>query len=141
MSLATAAQIAQVSIAGCIFIGLIALLVIAFLIYRQLRTLNEKAHTILGEAETVLATVKETAVTVGNRAEKVSGDVAQKAERIAQLSEQVAERVALRVDTTSAIVQDAISSPAINLASVRAGVGKGLAVWQELSKTRGGNGK
>ncbi|MDH7569350.1 MAG: DUF948 domain-containing protein [Armatimonadota bacterium] len=135
----TWAEIALVLIA----IGSIAnVLILAVLLvsvigaYRQLRGLAEKAQPLMKEAEEVLAAAKQTVATVGDRAEKVSGEVVAKAQHIADLSERVAERVAQRVDTTSAIVQEAVCSPAIHLASLRAGVGKGLEVWQELSKTK-----
>ena len=135
------AQAALVVIAVANLAGLVALIVLAFAIRREVRGLNDKARGMMQQAESVLKTVRDTAVTVGERADKVSGEVARRAEHIAQLSDQVAERVAQRVDTTSAIVQEAVASPVINLASVRAGFGKGLAVWQELSKAKGGNGK
>lgn len=135
------AELALIIIAGFQVIGWVVLAIASFGIYKQLRGLSSKATTLMNQAEGVLGTVKETAVTVSERAEKVSGEVAGKAQHIAELSEQVAERVAQRVDTTSSIVQEAVSGPMINLASVRAGVGKGLEVWQELSKAKGGNGK
>lgn len=141
MGLSFWAQISLIVIAAFAVLGLLILAVSAYLIYRQVRGLNEKARVLLSQAESALETVKETAVSIGERAEKVSGDVVTKAEHIADLSERVAERVAQRVDTTSAIVQEAISRPVINLASVRTGVHKGLEVWQELSKARGGNDK
>ncbi len=141
MSLSTGAQIALIVIMFANLAGLAVLAACAFGIYRQTRGLSQKASTLMAQAEGVLKTAQETAVTVGERAEKVTSDVANKAERVAYLSEQVAERVAQRVDTTSAIVQEAIANPVINLASVRTGIGKGLEVWQELSKAKGGNGK
>lgn len=137
----------QVALVAVIVIALfdvasvLVLAIFARAAYKQIRRLNEKADGLLEQAEGVLAKVKETAVAVGDRAEQVSSDVARKAERIVGLSERVAERVAQRVDTTSALVQEAISTPMINLASVRAGIGKSLEVWHGLSKARGGNGK
>jgi len=139
--MSSAAQWALVLMAGLNVVGFCVLAISLLAMYLQLRNLGVKITALINQAEGVLGTLKETAVSVSERAEKVSSEVASKAGHIAELSEQVAERVAQRVDTTSSIVQEAISGPMINLASVRAGVGKGMEVWQELQKAKGGNGK
>lgn len=135
------AEGALIVVAALNLFGFCLLAFSLFAIYRQIRDVRNRIDRILDSAEGVVETVKEAAHTVAQRADAVSGEVASKAQRIAQLSEDVAERVAQRVDTTTFIVQEAISKPMVNLASVRAGVGKGLEVWQELSKAKGGNGK
>lgn len=141
MTLETWAQVALIVIAATILVSFVVLTVFAISIYRQLRGLIEKVRPLMSQAEEVLNLVRGTVVTVGEHAEKATADVTQKAQRIAALSERLAERVAQRVDTTSAIVQEAVARPAIHLASLRTGIGKGLEVWQALSKPRGGNGK
>ena len=136
-----AAEIALIIIAVLQVGGWAVLAIASFAIYKQLRGLCGKATTLMNQAEDLFGTVRETATVVSERAERISGEVAEKAQHIADLSEQVAERVLQRVDTSSSIVQEAISGPMINLASVRAGVGKGLEVWQALARAKGGNGK
>ena len=140
-SMSFGAQLALIFMAGLTAVGFCVLAFSLLAMYRQLRGMSGKVTALIDQAEGVLGTLQETAVSVSERAEKVSSEVAGKAGHIAELSEQVAERVAQRVDTTSSIEQEAISGPMINLASIRAGVGKGIEVWQELQKAKGGNGK
>ena len=136
-----AALVAVIAIALVDVASVVVLAIFARSAYKQIRSLSERADSLTKLAESVLAKVRDTATHVGDRAEKVSSEIAGKAEHIADLSERVVERVAQRVDTTSAIVQEAITHPVINLASARAGLGKSLEVWNELSKAKGGNGK
>lgn len=135
------AEVALLIIAAMNVLGLITLLLLALGVYKQIRSLNEKARSVFSQSENVLGTVKEVAVSVGEQAEKLSGEMTRKAEHIAGLSEQVAERIAQRVETTTTVMQEAVTTPAINLASLRAGISRSLTVWHDLAKSRGGNGK
>lgn len=69
-----------------------------------------------------------------NRFDNVSSGLTESAQRLLTVSEQIAERVASRVDTATTVLEDAVTKPLISLASVRAGINKGLEVWREFGK-------
>lgn len=84
---------------------------------------------------------EKVAATFTDRFDQVSADLTQKLHRIIGLGDRLASRIAARLDTTTSVMEEAVTRPMITLAGVRAGIGKGLDVWRELSKRAGGDGK
>ncbi|MDO8684620.1 MAG: hypothetical protein Q7N50_14230 [Armatimonadota bacterium] len=76
--------------------------------------------------------------------EKVNGiaeTVRTRTEEIAHTVEDTVEDVSGKVKSTTSMLEDAVRPPLVNVASVLAGVSKGLQVWSELSKEKGGDGR
>ncbi|NLC56747.1 MAG: apolipoprotein A1/A4/E family protein [Armatimonadetes bacterium] len=75
------------------------------------------------------------------RFDRIADDLSRTVQHMLDLGDHLVERVAARVDTTTAVVEEAVTKPLVSLAGVRAGVSKGLEIWRDLSKRAQGDGK
>lgn len=102
------------------------LAVALFLINKKVEEALSKATPLLSKATETLGKVEETTA-------KLQGRVDQVLEKTTQLVEQVSERV----DTTTAIAEEAVTEPLIGAASLMAGIQRGLRVYTERSNETG----
>ena len=111
-------------IALALTVGLAAAIVV---IRKTIGRLLEAADPAIRRAEAALTTVGGIAETVRVRTDEIS-----------QAVEETVEDVSHKVKKTTSVIEDAVTPPLIGVASMLAGVSRGLQVWNELSK-RGGN--
>ena len=117
-----------------------------------LHTVQEVASDVSKRVETISERAEHLATDVTQRAERVAADVSQRVDNITVgttqrfdmltqdfssradhmmgLSERLANRLVERVDTTTAVIEEAIARPMIGLASLRAGLTRGLEAWR-----------
>lgn len=74
------------------------------------------------------------------RFDRISDDLSAKLQNLIDVGDRLVERIAARLDTTTAVVEEAVTKPLVTLAGVRAGISKGLDVWRDLSKRAQGDG-
>jgi len=91
-----------------------------FLINQKIDQGLEKAGPLLNKATETLAKVEETTTQLQQRMDLVL-------EKTTRLVDQVSERV----DTTTAIAEEAVTEPLIGAASLMAGIHRGLRVYNE----------
>jgi len=120
--------LACVVVINTIFIG--GLAVMLFLINKKLDEAVEKSTPLLQKATETLSKVEDTTAQLQQRVDRVL-------DRTAVLVETVSERV----DTTTAMAEEAVTEPLIGAASLMAGIERGLRVYSERSHEKGdGNG-
>ncbi|MDO8588872.1 MAG: hypothetical protein Q7T82_17735 [Armatimonadota bacterium] len=110
-------------IALALTVGLAAAAVV---IKRSVSRVLEAANPAMKRAEATISTVGGIAETVRTRTDEIS-----------QTVEETVDDVSRKVKTTTSVIEDAVRPPLIGMASMLAGVSKGLQVWTELSKKGG----
>ncbi|MFN3652185.1 MAG: hypothetical protein ACK47B_21620 [Armatimonadota bacterium] len=113
-----------------LFIGAIA--VALFLV-------NAKVNEALDKAEPLLAKATETM----GRVEDTTIKIQQKVDVVLDKTSHLVDHVSERVDTTTAIAEEAVTEPLIGAASLMAGINRGLRVYAERAGEKGdtGNGR
>jgi hypothetical protein len=124
------------SVAGWIIaisVSIIAL-VMTFGLVAAVITMKKLVNKLIAVADPAMKRAEATINTVGGIAETVRF----RTDEITHTVEETVEDVSRKVRSTTTVIEDAVTPPLINVASVLAGVSRGLQVWSELSK-RGGN--
>jgi F0F1-type ATP synthase membrane subunit b/b' len=120
----TIIALAVVVLLNTVFIG--GICVALFLINKRVDEALAKAQPILDRATETLGRVEETTVQLQHKVDQVL-------DKATELVEQVSERV----DTTTAIAEEAVTEPLIGAASLMAGINRGLRVYTERSHDKG----
>jgi len=105
---------------------IVGLAVALFMVNRKLQTALDRATPLLERATTTLGRVEETTVLLQQRVDHVL-------EKTTELVDQISERV----DTTTAIAEEAVTEPLIGAASIMAGLSRGFRVYTERSSEKG----
>lgn len=100
---------------------------VAIVIRNSVARLLKAADPAIKRAEATLDTVGGIANTVKTRTDEISHTV-----------EDTLDDVSHKVKKTTSVIEDAVTPPLIDVASMLAGMSRGLQVWKELSK-KGGN--
>lgn len=106
----------------------IALLIVALAAKKSINKLTSRAQPLISQATETVKTANSIANTVKARTEGIIGK-----------AEDTVDDVSRRIKTTTNIIQESISPPMINIASLVTGVSRGLEVLGQ-SRRRGGNG-
>ena len=85
----------------------------------------EKADPLLNKATETLARVEET-----------TGQLQQRLDLVLDKTTRLVEQVSDRVDTTTAIAEEAVTEPLIGAASLMAGIHRGLRVYSERANEK-----
>ena len=129
MHLQTWAEISLLIFGGLFSIITVALFgVMAFALTKLVSLLD----TVTNKLDPVIVKATDTIDTVN----RVTMNVGEKADSILTKSEALTDNVAGRVEKTAGVVQNAVTTPLINLSSVITGVTKGLSVY--TNSTAGG---
>jgi hypothetical protein len=110
-------------IAVVMTVGLTAAVVI---IRKSINRLIEAANPAIKKAEATLTAVEDIADSVRSRTYEIG-----------QTVEDTVDDVSRKVKSTTSVLEDSVRPPLVNMASVLAGLSKGLQVWSERKK--GGN--
>ncbi len=97
-----------------------------FMINQKVAVLTERLEPVALRAADTLA-----------RVEKIAGEVEGRAQRVLEQTSSLVDSLARRVDTTTAVAEEAISQPLIGAASVVAGIHRGLEVYREQAVEKG----
>lgn len=97
-----------------------------FMIWRKTDEALKKAEPLLQQAAATLGKVEETTIQVQHKVEMVL-------DKTTTLVDQVAERV----DTTTAIAEEAVTQPLIGAACLVAGLNRGLRTYSERASEKG----
>lgn len=114
-------------------VGLLGVLAFA------LKKLTSVLENLTAKAEPVIVKASDTLESV----QRVTLSVGEKADTILARGETLTENVADKVEKTSSAVQNAVTTPLINLSSLIAGVSKGVSTWSHAAAggPKSGNGK
>jgi hypothetical protein len=102
-------------LAGCLFI------------------LNRKVDEALAKADPILRKATETL----GRVEETTAQLQQRVDHVLEKTTALVDHVGERVDTTTAIAEEAVTEPLIGAASLMAGINRGLRVYTERSSEKG----
>ena len=102
---------------------------LVYALNRKLQSALDRATPLLERATTTLGRVEETTVQLQQRVDHVL-------EKTTALVDQISERV----DTTTAIAEEAVTEPLIGAASIMAGISRGFRVYTERSSEKGDGG-
>lgn len=125
--------IVVVALAGAILTGvllvleLFALTVLILAIKNLVQELREHADPLISKANSLMVTANE-----------VAGTVQGQTEHIAETTAHTTDVVANRVERTSRLLQNVVTSPIIASSAAMAGVRRGLAVWRAVRDRRQG---
>ena len=113
-------------------IFIVALAALLYMINKKVDEALDKATPLLQRATSTLSRVEETTISLQQRVDHVL-------EKTTALVDQISERV----DTTTAIAEEAVTEPLIGAASLMAGISRGIRVYSEQAneKGEGGNGR
>jgi predicted PurR-regulated permease PerM len=101
-----------------------------------LRKISDQVEKLTTMAEPAIAKASNTLDTV----QRVTMTVGEKADAILTRSETMTDNVSDRVERTASVVQQAVTTPLVNLSSWIAGVSKGFSVYGgTVSGKRNGN--
>jgi len=129
---ASAALFVFVIIFALIAVALLAVVAIA------LRKISDQVEKLTGMAEPAIAKASNTLDTV----QRVTMTVGEKADSILTRSETMTDNVSDKVERTASVVQQAVTTPLVNLSSLIAGVSKGFSVYGgTVSGKRNGHGR
>ncbi len=108
---------------GAIFalttVGLLGALAFALSkLQQQITKLTDKVDPVIAKASSTLDSVQRVTVMVGD-----------KADQILTRGEALTEDVSQKVENTASVVQNAVTTPLINLSSLIAGVSRGFSTW------------
>jgi uncharacterized protein YoxC len=120
----TIGVLAFVVLLNTVFIAAIAIALIM---------LNKKINEGLDRATPLLDKASETLAKVEDTTSQMQVRVDQVLEKTTKLVDQVSERV----DTTTAIAEEAVTEPLIGAASLMAGINRGLRAYAERSGSKG----
>jgi hypothetical protein len=120
----TVGLLAFIVLVNTLFVG--GLAAALWMINRKLDEALQKADPLLQKATETLGRVEQTTATLQQRVDKVL-------DRTTELVEHVSERV----DTTTAIAEEAVTEPLIGAASLMAGINRGLRVYSERTSEKG----
>ena len=95
--------------------------------------INQRMNDALAQAGPLL---DKAAATLG-RVEEGTVQMQQRVDRILDRTTLLVEQVSERVDTTTAIAEEAVTEPLIGAASLLAGINRGLRTYAEQSTERG----
>ena len=126
----TAGWITAISVLVIALALTVGLFAVAMLVRKYVRRLVTAADPAIKQAEATIKTVGEIAETVRTRTDEIAGVV-----------EDTVDDVSRKVKSTTTLVEESVKPPLVSVASVLAGVSKGLHVWSELSKRKGGDGR
>jgi uncharacterized protein YoxC len=110
-------------IAVVMTVGLTAAVV---MVRKSVNKLIETANPAIKRAEATLTAVGDIAENVRVRTDEIG-----------QTVEETVEDVSRKVRSTTSVIEDSVRPPLVNVASVLAGLSKGLQVWSDMK--RGGN--
>jgi predicted PurR-regulated permease PerM len=103
-------------------------------IEQQVEKLTNMAEPVIAKATNTLDTVQRITVNVG-----------EKADAILTKGEALTDTMSEKVEQTTTVVQDAVTTPLINLSSLITGVSTGLSVWSQAvthgTRSRGSGGR
>jgi len=113
-------------------IFIVALAALLYMINKKVDEALDKAAPLLQRATSTLSRVEETTISLQQRVDHVL-------EKTTALVDQISERV----DTTTAIAEEAVTEPLIGAASLMAGISRGIRVYSEQASEKGdgGNGR
>ncbi|MBI2843841.1 MAG: hypothetical protein HYX78_10615 [Armatimonadetes bacterium] len=120
--------ICMIVIALAIVVTAAALTVLALRIRKSVVTITNRTQPLISQATDTVKVANDAVNTVKARTDEIM-----------TTAEDTVQDVSRRVKTMSNIVQESISPPIINVASVVTGVSKGLEVLAQMRR-RGGNG-
>ena len=106
----------------------VGIVVGVLMIKRYLDKFLTAAEPAIKRTEETMKTVSEIAETVRARTDRITGVV-----------EDTMEDVSQKVKTTSTAIHETIKPPLASVAAMLAGIWKGLQVWNELSRRKGGD--
>lgn len=102
---------------------------LALCLYR----INQKVDEALTKAEPLLAKATETL----SRVEDATEQLQQRVDGVLEKTTALVAHVSERVDTTTAIAEEAVTEPLIGAASLMAGIHRGLRAYSERSNEKG----
>ena len=120
----TIIALAVVVLLNTVFIG--GLCVALFLINKKIDEALAKSAPLMQRATETLGRVEETTV-----------QIQQKVDQVLDKATELVEHVSERVDTTTAIAEEAVTEPLIGAASLMAGINRGLRVYSTRSQDKG----
>lgn len=95
--------------------------------------INQRLNQALAQATPLLQTATETL----GRVEDATGLIQQKVDHVLDKTTHLVDNVSERLDTTTAIAEEAVTEPLIRAASVMAGIQHGLKTYSERSGLKG----
>jgi predicted PurR-regulated permease PerM len=98
-------------------------------IEQQVEKLTRMAEPVVAKASNTLDTVQRITVNVG-----------EKADAILTKGEALTDSMSEKVEQTTTVVQETVTTPLINLSSLITGVSTGLSVWSRLTTNGAKNG-
>ena len=115
-----------------IFVGIFALITVVLLgaVAFALNKITKQVDILTGKIDPIIVKTTDTLDTV-NRVTMIVGE---KADHILTRGETLTDNVSDRVEKTAGVVQNAVTTPLINLSGMIAGVTKGVSVWSRASK-------
>jgi hypothetical protein len=125
---AVAGWITAVSVLTIALVMTVGLTAAVFMVRKQVDKLMRAADPAMRRAEETIRTVGGIADTVRTRTDEITSTV-----------EDTVEDVSRKVKSTTTALEEAVKPPLASVASVLAGISKGLEVWSDLSKRKGGN--
>jgi len=116
---AETALVIFVLIFGLLTVGILAGLLVCLV------KLTNKIDEFTNKAEPAIAKATDTL----DQVQRVTSSVGEKADRILSRGEQLTDRVSTNVEKTATVVQQAITTPLINVSSWIAGVTRGVSAF------------
>jgi uncharacterized protein YoxC len=123
----TAGWITAISIMVIALVMTVGLVAAVLILRKSINRLLKAADPAIKRAEAAINTVGGIAETVRSRTDEITHTV-----------EDTVDDVSRKVKSTTTVIEDAVRPPLISVASMLAGLARGLEVWSEL-KRKGGD--